>query len=313
MKCLNCNTQNDYRARQAENGRCKQCHAQFVFEPRKGDPITDLGFQNAVTAVSEDGRLAWLERQLYYEVARRVRRRKFLHRLTRRKRVSLDDDAFAALYARWVEIKGQPPGRLAPWAFGEDAQNGQRAVDAGDYAFDRLVVCDSDDIVDVLLANGFHSDHKSAVLSVSGYPSSAYELLLPRLRKSPPASVLVVHDADVEGCRLAGTVKTDPRWFGGVEIVNVVDGGLRPADARRFRGVHVEGSPVDVLSEPVTLDEAKWLRKHRLELTAARPRALLAVLAGMLVLSEAEPAERDDSGDSWGASAWGFGGDEDVG
>jgi hypothetical protein len=314
VKCVGCATQNDYRTRQRNNGACDRCGRAFAFEPREGSPITDVAFQNAITTVSEDGRLAWLERQLYYEVARRVRRGRLLHRLTRRARVSLDHETFAGLLKRWVSVHGAPRGRLERNAFAADVRAQERAHDATEYGFDRLVVCESDDIVDMLLANGFHGDHKCAVLSASGYPTWAYELLLPRLRETPPTSIVVLHDADVAGCRLAAEVRSSAQWFGGVEGVEVVDAGLRPADATRFRGVYLEGSPADVLADPVSVEEARWLAKHRLELEAARPRALIAVLAGIFIQGEGDSAEqRGDAGGWWTAGGWSLGGDDDVG
>src|SRR3954467_1976428 len=289
MQCLRCGTQNDYRARGAAPGGCKTCGPKFVFEPRKGDQITDLAFQRAIVAVSDDGRLAWLERQLYYEIARRVRKRRLWHRLTRRARISLEHEEFQRMLARWISVYGRPEGRLARGAFASDLRSESLAPDAGDYAFERLLVVDSDDIADFLLANGFHSHHKCAVLAERGYPSWAYDLLIPKLREEPPATVAVLHAADLDGCGLRDRVQGDTRWFGGVKSVEVIDAGLRPADARRFRGVYLDGRVVHVPSPTVSVDEAEWLRKHRLELETARPRALLNVLAAMLIHGEEDP------------------------
>jgi hypothetical protein len=319
MKCVRCGKLNDYKARQAGGGKtCAGCQRPFAFEPREGDPITDGAFSSAIAAVSDDGRLDWLDRQLYYEVARRVRRRRLFHRLTRRARVSLDYHTYASLFVRWITTHGEPPGRLKPRAFAVDVRRAERAQDAADYGFDRLLICDSDDIVDVLLANSFHAENRCAVLSVTGYPSWAYELVMPRLRATPPALVAVVHDADVEGCRLGARVKSGPHWFAGVEDLEVVDAGLRPADASRFRGVLLEGAPTDVLgASSISLKEAQWLGKHQLELEAVRPRVLMAVLAGVFN-RDPEATQYHDTGDGtwWAFGGWGDGGgggDDDVG
>src|SRR5258706_5280427 len=108
MECLKCGTQSDYRARSAASGRCKSCDAKFVFEPRTGDPITDRSFLRAIAAVSDEGRLRWLERQLYFEIARRVRKRRLWHTLTRRARVSLEHADFEQLLGRWITAHGKP-------------------------------------------------------------------------------------------------------------------------------------------------------------------------------------------------------------
>jgi hypothetical protein len=318
MKCLRCGKQNDYRDRQTAGKACVSCRHPFAFEPREGDPITDGAFSSAITAVSDDGRLAWLDRQLYYEVARRVRRKRLFHRLTRRAHVSLDDDRFVMLFRRWVGTYGEPPGRLKRNAFATDVRRAERADDAAEYGFDRLIVCDSDDIADVLLANSFHADNRCAVLSVTGYPTWAHELLMPRLRAAPPALVAVVHAATVEGCRLAARVKGGAQWFAGLEDLDVVDAGLRPADAKGYRGVLLPGSPTDVLgASAVSLEEARWLGKHKLELEAVRPRALMATLAAVLNRDPEEtPYRAAGDGGWWVVGGWGGGdggGDDDVG
>jgi hypothetical protein len=316
MKCIRCGKQNDYRTRQAHGGACAGCSTPFAFEPRNGDPITDLAFRNAISTVSDDGRLAWLERQLYYEVARRVRRRRPLHRLLRRRIVSLDDQTFATLLARWSRAHGAPAGVLRRNAFAVDVRAGDRARDAAAYGFDRLLVCGSEEIVDVLLANGFHGDYKCALLAASGYPSWAYELIVPRLRASPPSALFVVHDADTAGCRLADDVTNGARWFrgGGVEVR---DAGLRPGDAARFRGSYLAASGTsDLLATHTTVDEARWLAKHRLELAAVRPRALLQIL-GQAVTGRADDVGPRATGMpfvfAWGDGAGDSGGHGDGG
>jgi len=321
MKCLSCGKQNDYRARLRTNRRCEGCGARFVFEPRSGDPLPDLAFKNAIDAVSDHGRLAWLERQLYYEVARRVRRRRFFHILTRRAQVSIGPAPFEVLLGRWIDVYGQPAGRLDAHAFATDPRAGDRAVDTTEYTFERLVVCGSDDIADFLLANDFHGDHRCAVLAASGYPQWARELLMPRFHETPPQTVVVVHDADRPGCTLAAEVA---RWF---DRVQVVDAGLRPAHARRLRGLYLAGSPLRATGEGIAPEEARWLAKNSLELAALRPRALLRTLAGtvarreqQLETGDAPPSDApfviwggDGGGDHGGDGGDGGDGDGGVG
>ena len=118
MKCIHCGTDSDYRARQA-GGSCRACGRQFAFEPRRDRGLTDLTFKLAIEAVSDDGRLAWNDDHLYYDVCRRVRRRRILHRLLRRPMVSLDRSSFELLLGRWVDAHGPLVGRLEPRVFAE--------------------------------------------------------------------------------------------------------------------------------------------------------------------------------------------------
>jgi hypothetical protein len=309
VKCTHCGADSNYRARQA--GRICSCGQRFVFEPKRDRGLTDMTFKLAIDAVSDDGRLAWNEDHLYYDVCRRVRRRRFLHRLLRRPIVSLDRASFELLLARWIDVHGPLVGRLGRRVFGEVSPDAVAPrVDA--YGFEQLVVCDDEAIADMLLVNGFHADLKCPVLSYSGYPAHVYEPLIPLLREQPPATVVVIHAADWNGCRLAGGIADDPRWFAGVELPKVVDAGLRPRDAKRFRGLLQQAeSGLDSTAPGILPDEAKWLRTYRLELAAARPRVLMGVLGGVL-RGEIQAGSTGDAGLIGFGDAWADG-DDDVG
>jgi hypothetical protein len=311
VRCIRCGNDSNYRARQ--DGRCGVCGKRFVFEPRNDRRVTDLMFELALDAVSDQRRLGWTDDHLYHDVCRRVRRRRPLHRVLRRPFVSLDRFTFEQLLARWIDTHGPPPGRLQRRVFSEVAAD---AAPAGveSYGFEHLVICDDDSTADVLLVNGFHTDHKCPVLSYSGYPAHVYEPLIPVLRERPPATVVVVHDADWDGCALAGAIVRDPRWFAGVELPQVVDAGLRPGDAARFRGlVQVAGSRERAAAPDLPAAEARWLRTNRLALAAARPRVLMAVLARVLrggLDVGAAAAAAGAAAPIWADDVWGDGDDE---
>ncbi|MCE9566256.1 MAG: hypothetical protein K8U57_29895 [Planctomycetes bacterium] len=72
MKCIRCNKDSNYKDR--TNGTCPNCKGAFVFEPKNGDPITDMLFLNAINGVSGDGRIRWGVEHLYYEINRRWKR-----------------------------------------------------------------------------------------------------------------------------------------------------------------------------------------------------------------------------------------------
>jgi len=308
VKCVHCGTDSNYKERRA-GGRCNSCRRRFAFEPKRDRGLTDLTFKLAIEAVSDGGRLVWTDDHLYYDVCRRVRRRRVLHRLLRRPIVSLDRSSFELLLGRWIQAHGSPSGRLKRRAFADDEPAAvEPRVDA--YGFEQLVVCDSDAIADVLLVNGFHAEAKCPVLSYRGYPAHVYDALIPLLRERPPATVVVIHDADWDGCRLAHAIADDPRWFAGVELPKVVDAGLRPGDAPRFRGLLQQATGgLDATSPGLLPGEAKWLGRYRLELAAARPRVLMGVLGGVL-RGETEAGSGGDTGLLWAGDAWADGDDE---
>ena len=68
MKCARCDHDSKYSERPSR--KCPKCNGLFAFEPRDGDPVTDMLFKNAIKAVSGDGRIRWGVENLYYEVCR---------------------------------------------------------------------------------------------------------------------------------------------------------------------------------------------------------------------------------------------------
>jgi hypothetical protein len=76
MKCIYCQADSKYKTRQSNRGRCGACQHAFAFEPRTDSPsITDGLFQRAIKEVSSEGALFFTERQLWYELNRRLWRR----------------------------------------------------------------------------------------------------------------------------------------------------------------------------------------------------------------------------------------------
>ena len=71
MKCIHCGSNNNYRDRQRNSGSCKVCQNKFAFEPY-ADPlkISDRLFQRLIQGVSDENRVFFTERQLWYEFNR---------------------------------------------------------------------------------------------------------------------------------------------------------------------------------------------------------------------------------------------------
>jgi hypothetical protein len=306
MKCIYCNTNSRYRER--ANWRCKECGRVFAFEPKDGRGMTDLRFRAALVAVSDAGRLSWTPGNLHYEAWRRIRRRRYLRRLLRLPGMTLGRSELMTMLGRWNKVHEPEPGQLAPRAF--EAAEPADLDELGDIGFEHVLVCDRSTVADLLLANRFHADYRCPVLAEEGYPPRVFEALMPALRERPP-TVIVVHDADWNGCGLADRIASDPRWFGGVELPRVVDAGLRPADATRFRHLRLDGDGSGRATLGLSTEEAQWLDRYRLELEAMRPRALLAVLARLLRGEVEEPDVAADGGWWWYPGTWAD--DDDVG
>lgn len=79
MKCIYCNTDNNYKDRQGNRQSCKSCHHPFAFEPKTDSyGINDMQFARAIKDVSADGTLAFTPRHLWYEINRRLLARKVI-------------------------------------------------------------------------------------------------------------------------------------------------------------------------------------------------------------------------------------------
>ncbi|MFM7846760.1 MAG: hypothetical protein ACKPEY_21345 [Planctomycetota bacterium] len=188
--------------------------------------------------------------------------------------VRLSRQIFQELYDRWEALRGPPPGvierRMTPIT--EAAV--QVEDDVADYSFDRAVICDRRETADLLLANDFHFENNCAVLSIDGYPQRLFDTVRQMLRRNPKLKVYAIHDATVGGCQMAENIATDAAWFGGG--VPVIDVGLRPSHARRMKGLwHPASDQQQPATSGITVREAKWLKRHRLELAAIPPEQLI--------------------------------------
>lgn len=330
MICVRCRHDSTFKERQ--NRTCPQCKGKFAFEPREKDPFTDQAFERAIQRVSGDGKVRWAPEHLYYELGRRRRPRIVLRTLRsqliagivglvglllvirlfgtsiavgylvavglfvavqvsrRRVRiVNLDWGAFTGLFATWQRVHGRPEGLIVPI---QQPAPPRRALEADlpDYSFDRAVICDRERTVDLLLANNFHFENNCAILSIDGYPPGPFETVRTMLKRNPRLQVFALHDASADGCRMAHRLATDPSWFAGQ--APVIDVGLRPNHADRFRGLWQRASgAVVVPGDGVKESEAAWLTAYTVELAVIRPDQVLKRLFRAM---NRRPAEDDD-------------------
>jgi len=75
MKCINCQAENNLKARTANRGRCLRCNHQFAFEPTAmtGVKITDPMFAKAIADISVNDTLFFTPKQLFYLLDKRSR------------------------------------------------------------------------------------------------------------------------------------------------------------------------------------------------------------------------------------------------
>jgi DNA-directed RNA polymerase subunit RPC12/RpoP len=308
MICIRCKNDSKYSDR--KDGKCPSCGGKFAFEPRENDPFTDMAFQKAIDTVSAFGQLKWGVEHLYYELWRKKKNTSrstaiavilflgafasfvvginqpvlllliipavlgiALLAYVTMGNARLDRGDFERMWDRWGLVHGKPKGVIARKP--QDAKPARAPEpDLGDYSFDRAVICDRARTVDLLLANNFHFENNCAVLSVGGYPQTAFETVRRMLRRNPRLEVFVLHDITPEGCRLAHQLANSPEWFKG-QGIRIVDVGLRPIHAAPFEKLLQEQHREVPSGGGLTSVEARWLSKHALELAVIRPEQVL--------------------------------------
>ncbi len=311
MKCIYC--QRDAKKSERVGGLCPGCQKPFAFDPTQGQP-TDAGFQLALDRVSAKGTVRFTADNLFFELARtKIGRRQagcgllffflalmpvpfvlgpwpflggtvvFLGLLFYSQRpksvVQLSPTDANLWLGLWQGAHGRPPGLIEPRALlpAPESLDAMRA-ELEQYSFDRAVICDRRDTVDLLLANNFHFENNCAVLSVDGYPQSVSDIVLRMLKNNPKLHIFALHDATMAGCALAYKLAHDRAWFAGQGPI--FDVGLRPAHAQAsaFKGLWQEAHP-SVRSDPRPLgmsdEEYAWLRRYRLSLAAVRPEQVI--------------------------------------
>ncbi|MFM7406189.1 MAG: hypothetical protein ACKO3K_05870 [Cuspidothrix sp.] len=95
------------------------------------------------------------------------------------------------------------------------------------YSFDRLVVCDSANIAQLLIANNFHFENNCAILSITGYPQSIFETTMEMLRRNPNLQVFAFHDCSPKGVSLIHHLRSSENWFFNSDVT-IIDVGLLP-------------------------------------------------------------------------------------
>lgn len=172
------------------------------------------------------------------------------------------------------------------------------------YSFDRLVVCDSAEIAQMLIANNFHFDNNCAILSITGYPQNIFDTTIQMLRRNPDLQVYGLHDCSPSGMELVHQLQTDPDWFAQSNVV-IVDVGLLPRQimaTKREMLVQVsEASATAAKALPMEIrqkllaSELEWLESGKfVELESFTPLGLIQILNRSIVKSRELGSESSD-------------------
>ncbi|BAZ24055.1 hypothetical protein NIES4073_49470 [Kalymmatonema gypsitolerans NIES-4073] len=195
---------------------------------------------------------------------------------------------------RWRQINGSimkilPPPReeIAPATVNPDVTA---------YSFDRLVVCDSAVIAQMLIANNFHFENNCAILSITGYPQNIFDTTMQMLRRNPDLKVYALHNCSPQGMDLLNHLRTSPKWFRDSDVT-IIDVGLLPRQIiAASRGMFIQASPESaeaakqLLPEnrsTLSTDELEWLESGNfVELESFSPQKLIQILNRGIVNSQ---------------------------
>jgi hypothetical protein len=174
-----------------------------------------------------------------------------------------------------------------------------------DYAPERILIVEHDDLVDMLVLNRFHFENKTVVVSASKYPEHVFNACQKFLQKKPDIPVEILHDASMEGYRLKEKLLADASW--NLKDKEIKDLGLSIQDAGNVqKPVWIPGQRVSQFHSESPKDpvEGKIQQGMKMPVDFVAPGVFLgalsiAALAGLALMSTellAEAKKRDYSG-----------------
>ncbi|MCA1724435.1 MAG: hypothetical protein LC748_09360, partial [Thermomicrobia bacterium] len=189
-----------------------------------------------------------------------------------------------SLLTRWVRVHGTPPKMLPEGGRPRTgARDGAIETDIAQYSFDRILVCDTDETADMLVANNLHFETNTPIISIAGYPADAFARVMEMVRRNPALTVFTVHDADSQGCLLPLRMREEAAWFP-QPSVTIIDIGLRPRHVATMPGLITtrDVSRMGISAELTRLlspGERRWLAAgEQVELAVFRPTRLLRAI-----------------------------------
>ena len=160
--------------------------------------------------------------------------------------------------------------------------------DVSAYSFDRLVVCDRPEIAQFLIANNFHFENNCAVLSITGYPQSIFDITMQMLRRNPDLKVYALHDCSPKGIGLVDHLRTSPNWFPDSSAI-IIDIGLLPRQIIEVGDsmfvINSKSAARDAVQlssairQGLSAEELEWLESgNYVELESFSPQKLIQIL-----------------------------------
>jgi hypothetical protein len=208
------------------------------------------------------------------------------------KGIAITDAMLDIWLKRWEQFNGSPARLLPPPS--APASLAPAATTAADdevtaYSFDRVLVCESVAIAQLLIANNIHFEHNCAVLSISGYPQAIFATTMAMLRRNPDLQVIALHNCSPSGVALINQLRTSPDWY--LDSGQVIfDLGMLPRQIAAARGqayilVSADSAqdarvmPPEVIKQ-LSATELKWLEAgYFVDLESLTPQKLTQIVS----------------------------------
>ncbi|HAC64508.1 MAG TPA: hypothetical protein DCF68_13455 [Cyanothece sp. UBA12306] len=204
---------------------------------------------------------------------------------------------------RWNSINSTPEKLLSPII---PNQNLIPNSDLNHYSFDRLVVCQKDEIAHFLIANNFHLENNCAILSITGYPENTFQTVLDMAKQNPNLKVYAIHDCSFSGMNLVYNLQTRPNWFLNYQI-QLYDLGLSYQQVMEMPNAFVRKDsnyqkielPFEV-RQKLSSEAVKWLESgYYVELESFSPKYLLKVLKQGINQTSQLQFNQEELPDNW--------------
>lgn len=204
---------------------------------------------------------------------------------------------------KWNSINGTPEKLLLPIT---PNQNLIPNSELNNYSFDRLVVCQKDEIAHFLIANNFHLENNCAILSITGYPENTFQTILDIARQNPNLKVYALHDCSASGIELVYNLQTRPNWFLNHQV-QIYDLGLSYQQVMKMENPFIRKDsnsqniklPFEV-RQNLSSEAVKWLENtYYVELESFSPKFLLKVVKQGITQTSQIQLNQEESSDTW--------------
>ncbi len=266
MKCPLCSEKTKY-----STGVVCKCGYKFALDPSHEPYISNKAMQSVISKLSGDGKRLFTNNQLYAALYKLVSKKKsykiragavfvaialcisavflwvghspgaavvplligapIVFLTLRRKPVPKHDTLVPAIneYRRIHPLTTLADGHR----FKKDWTREDLKQELFNYAPERMLIVQTDDMVDMLVGNKFHFETKTVIVSASKYPEHVFKACRTFLQKNPDLKIFILHDASRDGLRLKEKIETDPTWNLGDR--KITDLGLSAEDVKNVK------------------------------------------------------------------------------